>query len=1040
MKKLISFFAHRPLYANILMFGLVISSVFFWFRIGKEEMPEFTFNSIRVSISYPGAAAEDVEHFIIRPVEEELKGLSGLDEVTATGSYGSATFSISFEPTVENLAEKVQEVKDAVEKVDLPNDVEQPVYRQFKTSEKAIIDIGLFLKDTEIHTVKSRALLQKHALAIKNRLINLPEISNVDESGYREPEIHIKILPNKLKELEISLSEVKQQISKQHIRSPIGSMEDKSETEITLKAELDTVEDLENVIISNSFSAKKIYLKEVATIERAFAKSNSITKIQGREGIKLNVKKSNSSDIISAQKAIVKFLSTYKKQNPKSPVGLVLIDDESYDVRNRLELIGANGIIGFILIVIILFIFLDFRAGVWVGMGIPFSLSFTLISCYLMGYTINNMTLAAIIIVLGIVVDDAIIVAENISREEHHGNSPGKSAVEGTTRVILPIIASVLTTCAAFVPLYFFEGRFSLFVKYIPAVIFLMLFASLIESSFILPSHMIHKLPGEDLYKKFFKKNYVSIFREKYIHVLEIKFERVLLKLLPWRTLIFGVFALMLALSGYLYKEKLRYVMFPREESRDFTLKVIASDNLKRLEMAKKVSEIEKLILEDPYKIVTSIRTTIGQSRRGGEVKENEATLRVEIVPPSEREISLNKYLKELKIKTDKLKGYKEVRALKSRFGSGSGSPIAIQVQENDDTLRNQVLNELREKLTKIDYLSNVEIERPLLKDEYLMIPKKDAITQLNVDFEQLSSSLRAYIQGSTLYTLRKGDEEIDVKLTTQEDNKRDIETILDLKISNSGNYLVPLRELVDAVKGKKPSNIQRTNFKRANFIYADIADGKKITPLEIADLLEEEVFPSVLEHSPSTILRFRGEIEDSREAQSDFGISVLLVLGLIYVLLIFLFNSMLTPLLIGTIIPFGVVGVIFSFYAHGMMQFGFFAVVGTLGMIGIVINDSIVLIDKLEEKFEATDSKKNLFEQIARISSTRLRAVVVTTLTTVTGLFPTAYGLGGYDSMLAEMMLAMAWGLLFAMFITLLLVPCLYSYFIQLRMLWKKI
>lgn len=1039
MKRMISFFSHRPLYANIIMFGLIIASLFFWFRIGKEEMPEFSFNSVRITFSYPGAAAEDVEHFIIRPIEEELKGLSELDEVSASASFGQGTFNVVFEPTVLNLAEKIQEVKDAVDKVSIPLDVERPVYRQFKSSEKAIVDIGIYLKDVELHTIETRDLLQKHALAIKNRLINLKEISNVDESGYRLPEIHIKILPEKLKQYEISLSEVRDQIEKQHIRAPIGSMEDKAETEITLHSELDTVESLEKVIVSSSFSSRRIYLKDIAIIQKDFAKSNSITKIQGREGIMLNVKKNNATDIIKAQKSVVNFLETYKKNNPNSPIEMVLIDDESYDVRNRLELIGANGIIGFALIVLILFIFLDFRSGVWVGMGIPFSLAFTLIGCYLMGYTINNMTLAAIIIVLGIVVDDAIIVAENITREEHHGNSPAKSAVEGTQRVILPIIASMLTTCAAFIPLYFFSGRFSLFVKYIPAVIFLMLFASLIESTFILPSHMVHKLPGEDFFKKRFKKNYISIFREKYIHVLEVKFERLLIKVLPWRALIFTIFAIMLVSSGYLYKEKLRYVMFPREEARDFTLKVIATENLKRQEMAAKVSAVEKIILSDPHKIVTSIRTSIGQSRRGGEVKENEATLRVEITPPSERSITLSTYLKELEQETSKLEGFSQIRFLKSRFGSDSGSPIAIEVQENDDKIRNEILNTLKQKMDQNKFLSNVEIEKPLLKDEYLMVPKKEEITRLNVDFSKLSSTLRSYIQGSVLYTLRKGDEEIDVKLTTQEKNKREIESILDLNISNGSNYLVPLRELVDAKKGKKPSNIQRTNYKRANFIYADIKEGTKITPLEVAEILEDEVFPEILQHSPTTNLNFRGEIQDSREAQSDFGISILLVLGLIYVLLIFLFNSMLTPLLIGTIIPFGVVGVIISFYLHGMMQFGFFAVVGTLGMIGIVINDSIVLLDKLEEDYKETNDKENMFSQVAKISATRLRAVIVTTLTTVTGLFPTAYGIGGYDSMLAEMMLAMAWGLLFAMFITLLLVPCLYSYFVQMRTLWKK-
>lgn len=215
------------------------------------------------------------------------------------------------------------------------------------------------------------------------------------------------------------------------------------------------------------------------------------------------------------------------------------------------------------------------------------------------------------------------------------------------------------------------------------------------------------------------------------------------------------------------------------------------------------------------------------------------------------------------------------------------------------------------------------------------------------------------------------------------------------------------------------------------------MAEGSELTPLEIAGVLEERIFPDILKGNISTVFQFRGEILDSRESQSDFGFSMMLVLTLIYMLLVFLFNSLWTPVLIAAIIPFGVVGVIFTLVAHGMEQYGFFAVVGTLGLVGIVINDSIVLIDKLEEEFDA--NKGGYLEQIAAITSTRLRAVIVTTLTTVIGLIPTAYGWGGYDSMLAEMMIVMAWGLLFATFITLLLVPCLYSYHVQLKALFQR-
>ena len=231
-------------------------------------------------------------------------------------------------------------------------------------------------------------------------------------------------------------------------------------------------------------------------------------------------------------------------------------------------------------------------------------------------------------------------------------------------------------------------------------------------------------------------------------------------------------------------------------------------------------------------------------------------------------------------------------------------------------------------------------------------------------------------------------------------------------------------------MKQKKPANIQRINFKRATSLYADIKKTANATPLEIATEIEKDVFPLVLKGKPSVNLFFRGEVENSRESSYDFLMSVLLALGLIYVLLVLLFDSLVTPFLIGAIIPFGVVGVILAFWLHGFNQFGFFAVVGTLGMIGVVINDAIVLISRLRDE----DMNVTLWQKaIAAVSRTRLRAIIVTTITTVAGLFPTAYGLCGFDSMLAEMMLAMGWGLSFGMFITLVLVPCIFSLYVQL-------
>jgi len=1036
MSKIISYFTNRPVVANILMFGTIILAFLLWPKMGKEEMPEFSMEWVRINVSYPGASAKDVELAITKPIEEKVKGLSGLEDVSSTSSYGQSSIRISFESNTKSLPEKIQEVKDAVNSANLPREAEPPVFRQFKSSEKAIIDIGVHLDGEEILDIKSRTKLQKYALAFKNKILSLPEISGVDESGYLRPEIQIKIDPKKLELFEITMEQVKAQINEKNIRRPIGSMEDKQESEVTIVSELGDIESLEDVIISSGFGGQKIRLSQVASVEHNFKKSNSILKIQGHEAVMLNIKKGSNTDILSAQKAVVKFIDAFEKNSPNSQIKFTLIDDESYDVRNRLSLIGSNGLIGFAFIVFVLFLFLDFKSGIWVAMGIPFSLAVTLIVALIFGYSINNMTLASIIVVLGIVVDDAIIVAENIVRQKSNDQSP---AVTSTLEVLGPIFASVLTTCAAFVPLYFFSGRFGMFVKYIPIIVCIMLFASLIESFLILPSHMNQENKFDKIFKKMKFNIKITELRNKTVSSLERRYASFLSLILRYKSLVLVGFVALLIGSGYIFKTQLRYVMFPREEASEFRLKAVAEEDLTRFETAKKIREIEDIFIQN--KFVTSVNSSVGQSRRGGQVKENQASIRVEIVPPSDRDISLKELISGWQPLLDKIKGFKEIKFQKNRFGSDSGSPIVIEVQENSDEDRSEIVERLKTAMESMPELTNIEVEKPISKKEYQLKIKKDEASRLGINYEQLSSTLRAYIEGDILYTLNSGEEEVDVRFTSEKKSKDNITDLLKLTVANKNNYLVPIKDLVEVNERFKQANIERVNYKRTTAIYADLNSETKKSPLEIAEILESEVFPLIYSGFPSTSLYFGGEVANSRESQSNFSLSVILALAIIYVLLVFLFDSLWTPFLIGAIIPFGVIGTGLSFWLHGMSQFGFFAIVGTLGMIGVVINDSIVLIDKLGTSIKIESiTKATLVNKVADVCSTRLRAVVVTTLTTVAGLFPTAYGLGGYDSMLAEMMLAMGWGLLFGMVITLMLVPCLYCASLQTKIYFRGV
>ncbi|EQC50449.1 efflux RND transporter permease subunit [Bacteriovorax sp. DB6_IX] len=1021
MKKIIEYFCTRHLLSNVLFFGVILLALFSWKNIGKEEMPEFASNWVRVSTSYPGAPAEDVELFVTKPIEDELKGIVGIEDIVSTSSVGSSRFRIVIDDDYPDKDEVVQDIKDAVLRANLPSEVRDlPNIRQFKSSEKAILDIGIYHKDHRFLDTKARAELQEYVLSFENQLLALKEISSVEKDYYRKPEIQIQVDPEKKKKMEISLTEIRSQIVKNNVRVPVGALEDKGESKVTALNELETVDALMNFIVRGNYEGQGVLLSDIATIRDDFKKDTTIFKINGHEGVFLNVKKTISTDILSAQSSVMKFIDKFNRSNKDGKIGIVLMDDESYEVTNRLEIIGSNGLLGFILILLILFLFLDAKSGFWVAMGIPFSIGFTLILCHIVGYTVNNMTLAGIIIVLGIVVDDAIIIAENISRHREEGLPLKDAAIIGTQEVVKPIIASIITTCVAFIPLIFFEGFFGKLVSYIPLVVALMLLGSLIESIFILPAHLSAKTPLLDRFVK-------DEGEKSWFHKYEELYSRFLNKVFNIRIPLILGFVALLAGAIFIFKTQMRFVMFPREESKEIIVKVKAHKDAAREDTARYIAPIEELFYKDSTNVV-GVRSTVAKSRRGGEVKENEASILVELVPADQRSLSLNELMKGWKKKTNGFENLESVKFIKGRWGWDSGSAIELQVQENNDKKRGQITKMISDEMKKLPYFSEVEIEEPLKKREYIFKIKQEQLIRFNIDPTSVTSALRSFVEGSILYSVNKGEEEVDVRLTVPSESKKDLEELLKLRIENRSGQLAYLKNVVDVEEVRKPTNIQRTNFKRSIMVYGSMKEGVKVTPLEIAQKLEEDIFPSVINKFPTAILEFKGEVEDSRKSQGEFVNSIILVVILIYFILIIMFDSVTKPLLVMSIVPFGLAGVVYILLAHGMSIYGFFAVIGTLGMIGVVINDAIVMIDKIESRLSEGDECG--WRVIADVASTRLRPVLVTTITTVVGILPTAYGVAGYDSMLAEMMLTMGWGLLFGTIITLLLIPSLYTFF----------
>ncbi len=1042
-EKIISFFLKRHLLTNMLFVAVFLGGIFAWQQIPKEELPDITFDTVRITVNYPGASTEEVEYYVTKPIEEVVRNIDGVYRVLSSTSVGNCRVTAEIENDYPNKDEVITEIRNEVLDVDLPQDIiDDPHIRVFKTSRKAIIDIGLYDKEKTILDVQTRKKLQTYAYALENKLLAMPHVHSVNRTAYLNDEIHIKVYPQKLIEYNIPFNTVMREIQNSNVRQPAGSIENVREPKVTLWGELTTIEELKNLSVQGGFEGQVVRLSDVADVVEGFEKTKTVNKINGHEGLFLKVVKSSRYGILDAVDAVSEMVDKYKDSLEGSSIEVILLDDESVDVRNRIGLISINGAIGFVLVIVALFLFLDFRSGIWVAMGIPFTFCVTLIIALWMGYTINNITLAAVIIVMGMVVDDAIVVAENINRSRSKSLSPHEASMQGTAFVLLPITASIVTTCIAFVPLFFFSGRFGVMVRFIPPIVFMMLGASLLEAICVLPGHMM--LPFSyrircaitlglwPAIERFLMRRQAEggVSRRNWFHYWEDRYEEFIKKALPFKWFIFLGFIFLLIFSGFIAQHKMKFVMFPDEETKEIRMTAEAAPGTKRYETAALSQKLENMLREYIGKEVVGFRNDIGRSRRGSAALENRLRMRIEVVPREKRKKSGDQLVKEWESRTADYEGLKKIQFRKARHGSSSGSPIEINVRENNNKLRKQISDELAQKMREYSDLVSIEIDRPAYNPEYYLKLNRDKIRRLAINPSDIAKTLRASLEGTILYDFSGDDEPVYVRLTTIEEAKDDIDKIFEIPVENQGQYLVPLNDLVDIEEKLSADSIEREDLKRSTLIYADLKPGTKKTPLEIAEHFENNIFEEFQAQYPSAIIEFAGEVKDSRESSRDFQVAIIMVIGLIYIILALLFNSLATPFLIMLAIPFGVVGIIFAFWLHGIALYGFFAVIGALGLAGVVINDAIIMVVKLETEYSCNTPVDEMYREIARIAKTRLRAVILTTLTTIVAIIPTAYGWAGYDSMLAQMMLALGWGLLFGTVITLVLIPCVYSVF----------
>jgi multidrug efflux pump subunit AcrB len=981
-------------------------------KIKRDLFPQVDYGIMNVTTVYPGASPEDVELNVTNKIEDELKSINHIDKMTSFSMENISSVFLILEINTPNPDEIKDEIREAVGRVtDLPAEVtESPQVTEIDTSLIPVIEVGLS-GDLPYRELKETARL------FQKKLEQVSGVSRVDRFGYRAREIKVEVSPRAIKDYQIPLREIITAIQMRNIRGTTGSMESFTSEEnlVTLAQFRDPVE-VGDVTVRSTFEGPLIKVKDLAVIRDDFEDERIISRMNGKPAISFMVIKNESADSIRTIDKI-RELAERERENLPEGVEILYAGDLSNMVRNRFDVVMNNGMMGLIFVTIILAFFLNLRTAFWVAMGIPVAVLGAIFFLPYFGVYLDGITLGGMILVIGIIVDDAIIIAENIIRRREMGDKPLDAAVNGVHEVFNPVVTTVLTTFLVFAPMFFISGTFGKFIFVIPMAITLALFVSLGEAIIALPAHLV---PGLG------KKTGKSVSRD-WFRVLREFYQRIMAYVLSFRYVLVLLFVVLLGGSFWYAKNYMGFVLAPNEMAEHIIIHTHFPVGTPLETNSEKLKEIEKRIADLPRDELVSFSTRIGvaQSAVAPFVlveSKNRAFITLNLTPYSKRSRSAEQIVEELRSKTHKLEGFEKIAYEVEGGAPPVGKPITIRIVGSDDTLRTKLTDSVEGFLANIKGVRDIDRDDKPGKNQVEVKIDYDKMPRLGLTVADIAQNIRIAYDGEAVTSVRYGEEDVEFRIMLQEKARKDLKYLNELLIPNRRGRLIPLNKVAELKKGPGPSDYRHFDGERAVTIEADV-DKDIVTPLEVT----QSVFDNFHLDRDWPGMRFvsGGEAMETEESmQSLFMTMIFAVIG-IYFLLVILFNSFSQPFLIMTAIPFGITGVIIAFGFHGR-PFDFMSILGIIGLSGVVVNDSLVLVNHLRE-LKKQRRHESIKELIAEGTANRLRAIIITTLTTVGGLLPLAYGLGGNDPMMAPLALSLGWGLLFATPLTLVLVPCLY-------------
>ena len=1011
---LVGVFLRHPNAPNLLAAIMVLMGLFALSQLNRQFFPTLEVPVITVSVVWPGASAEDVEANILEALEPELRFLDGLDEIKSTSREGSASVTMEFTSDA-NMDKALSDVESAVGRLTtLPKDIERPVITRvaFYEGVASVVVSGPF----------SEATLKSHARRLRDGLLEAG-IDRVNFTGARDEEIVVRVLPGELRRHDLTVAGISERIAALSQDLPSGTLEGSVDRQLRSVSEAETPDAVARVEVKAGAGGERILVRDIAVVEQAFDEDAAEGRRNGHRAIRLDVQRALGADTLDVAARLDRYLAEVV---PTLPRGL---DVHKYDVRServnqRIALLLKNGLGGMVLVLVVLFVFLNGRVAFWVAAGIPVALMATLAVMWASGQSINMISLFALILTLGIIVDDAIVVGEHTATRFAAGDSPVEAAERGAGRMFVPVIASMLTTMVAFMPLLLVTGRIGDVVVALPLVVIAVLVASLVECFLILPGHLNHALTAARrppppllgwLYRGFGR--FRSGFDSRFYAFRDGPFSRFATLCYRWRyTTIAAAIGLLIVSVGLVAGGRVKFQFFPTPEPELVTASLLMGAGTPRERTNEVMQEIEAALdraeaglARDGEKLVRTRFAVIGSDGDNG------ASLTVELAPAEERTVRTRDVISAWRKAVPPMPGVDRVTITGRRAGP-PGRDLDIKLLDAEPARLKAAALELRTLLSAFPGVSSVADDLPYGKQEIVIEPTARGLA-LGFTTESIARQVRNTFEGAIARRFARGDEEITVRV--KEQGKRGGYVALrDLYLTTPAGSRVALSEIATLRERTGFSIIRREQGKTAVSVTADVDSSVTQASGILSELERGSLQEIAAKHGVG--YRFSGREEERRESFRDLQLGLGLALLLIYIILAWVFGSYLKPVVVMLIIPFGIIGAILGHMAMGF-ALTILSLFALLGLTGILVNDSIILVSRITERLEAGESAEEAAVGGAR---DRLRAVMLTSLTTIGGLIPMMFEKSLQAQFLLPMAITLVFGLAVATLLVLILVP----------------